>query len=360
MGTKNRTEGSFDVENLATPTYNAKFLSGRYSCANCAIRCGRVVEIKEGPYKMEESAGPEYETLALFGPNCMIDDLGPVCKANELCNRYGIDAIGTANAISFAMEAYERGILTEEMMGCKARFGNAEDMLTILEKIANREDFGDVLAEGTRIAAQRLGGIAEEFAIHVRGMEFPAHDPRYADSVGLQYAVSPRGACHLSSNSHGCEYGGFYNGYGFYRSIKLQNHSTENKPEMNAELEHMMSLCDSLPICKFMMDATGESTAACLVTWLNAITGWDLSKEELMTIGERIFNMKRMYLVRDGQSRKDDKLPPRMKKRRMTGGSAMNIPDVDGMLDRYYEVRGWDEFGIPTKETLDRLGIENL
>lgn len=356
---KNWAGGSFDVENLSTPVMNAKFLAGRYSCSNCSIRCGRVVEIKEGPYKCEKTAGPEYETLALFGPNCLIDDLGPVCKANELCNRYGLDTIGAANAVSFAMEAYERGLLTEERMGCKARFGNPEDMLTILRKIAYREDFGDVLADGTKVAAEVLGGIAKEFAVEQRGMEFPAHDPRYADSIGLQYAVSPRGACHLSANCHGEEYGGIYGGYGFYRSIKLKNHSIENKPEMNVELEHLMCLCDSMTICKFLLGATGDSTAELLVTWLNCITGWDLTKEELVTIGERIYNLKRMYLVRDGQSRKDDKLPPRMRKRRMTGGSANNIPDIDSMLDRYYELRGWDEFGIPTKETLERLDLIN-
>ncbi|SHH52261.1 aldehyde ferredoxin oxidoreductase family protein [Clostridium grantii] len=354
---KNWAQGSFNVENLATPVYNAKFLSGRYGCANCAIRCGRIVEIKEGPYKCEETAGPEYETLGLFGPNCLINDLGPICKANELCNRYGIDTIGVGNAVAFAMEAYERGLLTEEQMGCKARFGNAEDMLTIVHKIGRREDFGYYLADGTKVAAKVLGGIAEEFSVEQRGMGFPAHDPRYADSIGLQYAVSPRGACHLSANCHGQEYGGFYGGFGFYRSIKLKNHSIENKPEMNVELEHIMCLCDSLTICKFLLDATGDSSADLLVSWLSDITGWDLDKEELIKIGERIFNLKRMYLVRDGQSRKDDKLPQRMRKRRMTGGSANNIPDIDSMLDRYYEIRGWDEFGIPTEETLKRLDL---
>jgi len=354
---KNWAEGSFNVENLATPTMNAKFLVGRYSCANCAIRCGRVVEIKDGPYKLERGAGPEYETLALFGPNCLVDDLGPICKANELCNKYGLDTIGVGNAVSFAMEAYERGLLTEEDLGCKARFGNGDDMLELIHKIAHREKFGNYLADGTKVAAQVLGGIAEEFAVQQRGMEFPAHDPRYADSIGLQYAVSPRGACHLSANCHGEEYGGFYSGYGFYRPLKLKNHSAENKPEMNVELEHIMCLCDSLTICKFLLGATGDSSAELLVSWVNDITGWDLDKEELLKIGERIYNLKRMYLVRDGQSRKDDKLPQRMRKRRMTGGSANNIPDVDGMLDRYYELRGWDEFGIPTKETLERLDL---
>ncbi len=358
---KNWAQGSFDTEGIATPYLNANLLTGRYSCANCSIRCGRVVEVKEGKYKSQETAGPEYETVGLLGSNLLIDSYEAICMGNEMCNRYGLDTIGAGGAVGFVMEAYERGLVTEEMLGCKARWGEGDDMIEILRKIAYREDFGDILADGSRIAAEHLGGIAPEFAVHVRGMDFPAHDPRYADSIGLAYAVSPRGACHLSANSHGNEYGGTYDGFGFYgdKFVELKNHSTENKPEMNVELEHIMCLCDSLTVCKFLMGApgAGSATADCVVEWLNQITGWDTTAAELMETGERIFNLKRMYLVRDGQSRKDDKLPGRMKKRRMTGGSANNIPDVDGMLDRYYELRGWDEFGIPTKETLDRLGL---
>lgn len=357
---KNWAEGNFDVEKVSTPVMNATILTGRYSCANCSIRCGRVVEIKDGPYKSPVSAGPEYETLALFGPNCLIDNLEAVSYANILCNKYGIDTIGAANAVSYAMEAYERGIITEEDLGCKARFGNHEDMIELLHKIGRRDEgFASYLADGTKVASEHLGGIATEFAIHQRGMEFPAHDPRYADSIGLQYATSPRGACHLSANCHGEEYNGSYGGYGFGDGtvIELDNHSTEHKPEMNVELEHIMCLCDSMTCCKFLLGATNDSTCDLFLHWLNCITGWDLDKQELIDIGERIFNLKRMYLVRDGQSRKDDKLPPRMRKRRMTGGSANNIPDIDGMLDRYYELRGWDEFGIPTKETLERLDL---
>ena len=358
---KNWAGGSFNVEKLATPVMNATILSGRYSCANCSIRCGRVVTIKDGPYKCDETAGPEYETLALFGPNCMIDNLEAISHANELCNRYGLDTIGAANAVSFAMEAYERGILTEEQLGCKARFGNEQDMITILHKMAHREDFCSVLSDGTKVASEQLGGLALEFAVHQRGMEFPAHDPRYADSIGLQYATSPRGACHLSANCHGDEYGNAYTGYGFYNHgvIPLENHSVEHKPEMNVELENLMCLCDSMTCCKFLFGPMGNDTADTIVDWLSFITGWDLTKEELVKMGERIFNMKRMYLVRDGQSRKDDKLPQRMRKRRMTGGSADNIADLDGMLDKYYELHGWDEFGIPTKEKLEELDLLN-
>ena len=172
-------------------------------------------------------------------------------------------------------------------------------------------------------------------------------------------ATSPRGACHLSANCHGEEYGNAYSGYGFYDHgvVALENHSTEYKPEMNTELEHIMCLCDSMTCCKFLIGPMGDETGETITNWLSYITGWDLTKEELIKTGERIFNLKRMYLVRDGQSRKDDKLPQRMRKRRMTGGSADNIPDLDGMLDKYYELRGWDEFGIPTKEKLEELDL---
>lgn len=354
---KNWSEGSYDVENMSMENINATVLSGRYGCANCAIRCGRVFEVKSGKYPFAKGAGPEYETLALFGPNCLISDLGAI--ANDLCNRYGMDTIGVANAVSFAMEAYERGILTEEMLGCKARFGNADDLLELVRKIGEREDFCAMLADGTKVASEYLGGVAPEFAVQQRGLEFPAHDPRYADSIGLQYAVSPRGACHLSANCHGEEYGNLYAGYGFTKRapVELVNHSTEHKVEMNVDLEPIMCLCDSLTCCKFLLGATGIDTAELIAEWLGNITGWDMTKEELYTTGERIFNLKRLYLVRDGQSRKDDRLPPRMRKRRMTGGSADNIPDIDGMLDYYYELRGWDEFGIPKPETLQRLGL---
>ncbi|MFI3238628.1 MAG: aldehyde ferredoxin oxidoreductase family protein [Lachnospiraceae bacterium] len=355
----NWRDGNFETENIATPKMNAEFLSGRYSCANCAIRCGRIITVKEGPYQCENAAGPEYETIALFGPNCMIDDLPAISHANTLCNLYGLDTIGAANAISFAMEAYERGILTEEMLGMKARFGNIEDMIGLMHKIGKREDFGAVLADGTRVAAKVLGRNSEEFAVHVRGLEFPAHDPRYSSSVALQYATSPRGACHLATNSHGPEYGGSYHGFGFGDGeiVELDNHSEEHKVKMNTEMEIIMCLCDSLTCCKFLLDATGEETCQLFVDWLTWITGWDMTKEELINIGRRIFTLKRMYLVRDGQSRKDDKLPPRMRKRRMTGGSANHIPNVDGMLDDYYASHGWDEFGIPTKELLEELDL---
>lgn len=355
----NWRDGNFDCEDIATPKMNAEFLSGRYSCANCAIRCGRVVTVKDGPYKCENAAGPEYETIGLFGSNCMIADIPAITHANTLCNKYGMDTIGAAGAVAFAMEAFERGILTEEMLGMKARFGNIEDMIELLHRMGRCEGFGKTLANGSKVAAEVLGGLSPEFAVVQRGMEFPAHDPRYSSAVALQYAVSPRGACHLSANTHGPEYGGSYHGYGFGdgETIELDNHSTEHKVDMNIEMETIMCLCDSMTVCKFVLDGIGTETCDMFVEWLNLITGWDLTKEELVLAGQRIFNLKRMYLVRDGQSRKDDKLPPRMKKRRGTGGSATHIPNVDGMLDEYYEKRGWDEFGIPTPEMLEKLGL---
>ena len=359
----NWRDGNFNTENIDTKTYNSKFLSGRYSCAGCSIRCGRIVTIEDGPYKCKNQAGPEYETLALFGPNCMIDDLGAISHANILCNKYGLDTIGCAGAIAFAMEAYERGILTEEMLGMKARFGNCDDMIEMVHRIARRDnEYFAALADGSRVAAELLGKNSIEFSVQVRGMDFPAHDPRYSNSVALQYATSPRGACHLSTNTHGVEYGGSYHGFGFTDGeiVELDNHSNEHKVDINVQMENIMCLCDSMTCCKFLLDATGPETGELFVNWLNWITGWDLTVEELNLAGERIFNLKRMYLVRDGQSRKDDALPPRMKKRRMTGGSAMNIPHVDGMLDEYYEKRGWDEFGVPTKETLERLDLLHL
>jgi aldehyde:ferredoxin oxidoreductase len=256
------------------------------------------------------------------------------------------------------MEAYERGIVTKDMLGgIEAEFGNSDAMIALINKIAFRQDFGNVMAEGTKYTSEYLGGIAEEFAVHVRGMGFPAHDPRTGDSIGLQYALSPRGACHMSAFTHGFEVGGEFPGFGVMEPFKMERFSTEKRHELVMKMENLMCLCDSLTCCKFIIFGFGEETINMLTQWLNWVTGWDMTPEEFIAAGERIYNLKRLYLNRDGQSRKDDKLPQRMRKRRGTGGAPENIPDVDGMLDKYYEFRGWDEFGIPNKETKNRLQI---
>ena len=357
---KNWSLGNFAGAATINGHYMAEtILTKRYYCEKCVLGCGRTVEVKEGRFKTIEGGGPEYETVGLIGSNCMIDDLKPIALANELCNRYGIDTISTGAAIAFGMEAFERGIITKDQTGgVELKFGDPDALIAMVHKIGKREDIGYLLGEGAANAAKSLGGIAEELTVHVKGLDFPAHDPRNAVGTGLQFATSARGACHLSSFTHDFE--GENNlpfaELGYEKAP--DRWESKGKGQFIAKFQNLMGLFDSLVFCKFIVYGLGNCTIQVMLEWLNAATGWAMGFEEFMETGERIFNLKRMYNVRLGMSRKDDILPPRIRSwRRGTGGAADNLPHIGYMLSEYYVYRNWDEFGIPTKETLDKLGL---
>jgi len=328
-----------------------------YRCKNCIIGCGRVVKIESGPFAGVEGAGPEYETLGTLGGLCLIDNLEAIAYANELCNRYGIDTISTGGVIAFAMEAFTKGIITEkDTGGIQLNFGNYEAMIEMVKLIAERQGIGNLLAEGVRKAAESLGGLALEFAVHVKGLEFPAHDPRAFNGLALSYATSNRGACHLAGLTHGFERAIPLPelGYEKYHDRLL----VEGKGEFVAKMQNLSGLYDSLKLCKFMM--SGGTPISKLVEWLNAVTGWDVTFDELMKTGERIFNIKRLFNVRCGISRKDDTLPPRiMVLKRQGEGITVNQPHIGKLLSDYYEYRGWTEEGIPSEKKLMELGLNN-
>jgi len=357
---KNWIEGNLEgAENISGPVMTETILTGRYNCAQCVIKCGRVVHVKEGKYASDEGGGPEYETLGMLGSNCMITDLAAVQMGNELCNRFGLDTISTGACVSFTMEAYEQGLVSEsDLGGIMAEWGDADAMIALIKKIAYREDFGDILAEGTRFASEKIGGKATEMAVQIRGLDFPAHDPRAIFSTALQYATSARGACHLSSFTHDLEYGAE-----IPPDFNLQKpgdrFTQEGRPEFIAGMQNIMGLFDSLTGCKFMIFGMNEKTLGLICEWLNSITGWDMTIDELVKTGERIFNLKRMYNVRLGQSRKDDILPPRMLNLpRNSGGAEGKLPDLEPMLDGYYKFRRWDNNGIPTDDLLKELELK--
>ena len=335
-------------------------LKKSYFCAQCSIGCGRVVEIKDGPFACEEQGGPEYETIGMLGSNLMVDDLRVIQMANEICNRQGIDTISAGASVAFTMEAYENGIIDKEMLGGReARWGNAEDIRSLLNMIARREGIGDLLAEGTKKAAEKLGGIAPEFSVDIKGLEFPAHDPRAGETMALAYSTSTRGACHLSANTHPIALTGATSGHGFMEPMKYDRFDYgDDTVKLTRVYQDANAMLDSMTICKFVMYTLDADFLEPYLKWFKEIVGWDMTKEEWLETGERIFNLKRAYLVRCGISRKDDRLPPRMSKRRKTGGAGDQIPKVEAMLDKYYEARGWDMYGRPTKETLKRLGLE--
>jgi len=353
---KNWTVGSWEqgAQALSGQTMAKTILTGRYYCGACIVGCGRRVRVEE-PYRVD-GAGPEYESLALLGANCLVDDMKAVAKAVELCNRYGLDSISTGGVIAFAFEAYERGLITNrDTVGVELTWGNAPAVVAMVEKIGKREEgLGWLLGEGVKRAAESIGGLAHEFAFHVKGLELPGHDPRAYNSVGLGYATSNRGACHLQALTHVFERSVTMPDLG-YQEIQ-DRLGVRGKGEFTAKLQDLMSMFDSLKLCKFTL--FGGLKVHHMVTLLNQVTGWDVSIEEFMKTGERIYNLKRMYNVRHGVSRKDDTLPPRfLTLKRGEGGAAENLPPLGEMLNEYYRYRGWDEFGIPTREKLKELDL---
>jgi len=328
-------------------------LTGRYHCKTCIIQCGREIEIKEGLYKGVKGAGPEYETFGTLGGLCMIDNLEAIAKANELCNRYGMDTISTGGVIAFGMEAFEKGLLTKkDTNGLELTFGNAEALIEVIHKISKKEGYlGNLLSKGVKSAAMLLGKNSEEFAIHVKGMEFPAHDPRAFFGVALSYATSNRGACHMQGLTHVFEKGMPIPELGINGHPR---HQVEGKGEFTAKCQDLMCIFDSIKLCKLILFGGVQLTH--VVNLYNAVTGLNLCIKEIMKIGERIYNLKRLYNVKCGISRKDDSLPQRI----LTHKRGPKLPPLGEMLSDYYEFRKWGETGIPTEEKLKELDLLNL
>ena len=340
------------IEKLSGQAMAQSILTGRYFCKTCVIGSGREIEVKDGPYAGVKGGGPEYETLAGFGSMCLVDDLKGVAKANELCNRYGLDTMSTGSVIAFALEAYERGLLTPgDADGLDLSWGNVETIITLVDKIGRREGIGDLLANGVRHVAQTLGCDCSAFALEVKGLELAFHDPRALSSLAVGYATYSRGACHRT-------YGHYLERnplpeLGFEKA--LDRHATERKGVAAAVMQDYGGLYNSLKLCQFIMRGV---TVQEVVDCLNYVTGWDMDIAEFMRAGERASNLKRLYNVRLGLSRKEDRLPDRILHEALPDGGAANyLPNLDAMLDEYYEFRGWTPDGIPTRARLEALGL---
>jgi len=329
------------------------YLKKPYYCAGCFVGCGRDVAITDGPYAGVAGAGPEYETVGLLGSLSEVDDLAALCYANELCNRYGIDTMSVGGAIAFAREAAEHGLL-DTISDLDLRWGNAESMIELIRQIGEQRGLGILLGKGVRRAAEELGGEAASFAIHVKGLEMPAHDPRAFPSVALGYATSNRGACHLAAWSGIFENRMTMPSLGY--DSPLPRFTTEGKAKLVFDMQSVMGMFDSLALCKFLI--FGGVDISTVVKWLNMVTGWDFDLQEFLLCGERIFNAKRLFNVECGVSRKDDTLPQRILTLPKTeGGTNGYLPPLETMLDEYYQIRGWDQQGIPTQATIDRLAL---
>ncbi|MGQ9720872.1 MAG: aldehyde ferredoxin oxidoreductase family protein [Candidatus Jordarchaeum sp.] len=351
-------EGVFDQADKIDGNALQQITTKRFACYGCPVACGRGhVEVKTGPYAGTAGAGPEYETVAAFGSLCMNSELGSIVKAGIICNQLGIDTISAGNIVAFAMECYEKGILTDkETEGLKLNWGNHEALVKLVEKMGMKEGIGETLSEGVRNASKKLGKGSEKFAMHVKGLETPLHEPKGYKGLGLGYATSNRGACHLRPAPQLVEMLamarpelGFDKVAGAY--------DVEGKGYVIKGLQDFKTTVDSLVLCSFIYDlyAYLPNESAEMVT---AATGYEMEVGELVKIGERIFNLKRLFNVREGVSRKDDTLPKRFLEEKTTKGpTAGQTVELEPMLNEYYAARGWDDNGIPTKKKLSELGL---
>ena len=347
--TNNFQKGQFEhAANISGETIAEKILVRRQPCWGCAIACGRWTRITEPPYQ-GEGDGPEYETVWALGANTGVGDLAAVTKANFLCNELGLDTISTGNAIAVAMELYEKGYIPKEKLeGIELKFGNEGALVEMVWRIAYRSGIGDELAEGGYRLAKKYG--RPEIAPQVRGQCLPAYDPRGVQGHALAYATSNRGGCHLRAYMISPEILGV--------PEKLDPLKTEGKPKWVKEFQDGFATLDSMVVCKFVTFAYWVDD---LAKQLSAVTGWDVTPEEFMAIGERIWNAERVFnILSFGDGKEYDKLPERFTKTAMPAGPiAGHTARLDEMLPEYYKLRGWVD-GRPTRETLERLGLKEL
>ena len=348
-----------ELEEINAQALSEKVLIEPMGCFACPLRCGRRSEIRQGKYKGASGEGPEFESVGTLGGSCHVTDMEAITMAHYLCDDYGLDTISTGATIGFAIECYEKEILTKsDTDGLELRFGDPDIVIELIHKIAKREGFGDFLAEGTRRMAQKLDKGSERFAMNVKGLELPAYDSRAVQITGLAYAVANRGGDHVTAYIQGPTFLDIP--FLCIPDSQIKDSLVADPEEVHilVDLENVMTALDTLGACKFMgfcvaSDEWVELVAHCL--------GRDFTYDDLMRVGERAYNLARVFNVREGVTRADDTLPPRLLEEPLPEGPAAgkvneNLP---AMLDKYYELRGWDKAtGKPTPEKLKELGLE--
>jgi len=342
---------------LSGGAITAQYLTKPHACLTCPIACKRTVKVAEGPYAIDEGPGPQYETVGAFGSMLVIEDLAAVIKMSEMANRYGMDTISCGGTIAFATECFEKGLISSgDLDGGQLRWGSVDDAMTIMEKIANRQGFGDVLAEGSRSAARKIGKNAEDFTVEIKGLEFALYDVRGSHGHGLGFMMANRGACHVSSTI-----GMIESGWTAWPEIGVAGgydpKSAEGKGELNVPCENVAMLSDSATLCRFgLMSISINDLAEALKT----ATGFDYDLDEIMECGERIWMLQRGLNNLMGITAADDRMPKRIMTPHTEGGAAGSVPDADLMLKEYYKARGLDAGGRPEKAKLDSLGLSAL
>jgi len=369
LPTCNFREGSFDGANrLSWDAYEKDLFKGRGSCYACAVRCKREVSISACYQVSNTYGGPEYEAVAGFGSNCGVNDLSAMAKANELCNRYVLDTISTSSSIAFAMECFEHGLIApKDVDGLELRFGNADAMLKMIEMIAHRRGFGNLLAEGVRRASKIIGKDSYQFAMQVKGQELPLHDPRGKVGVGLGYAVSETGADHLVAyhdtilaNSDSVYFKGAIP-LGITEALPSRELS-KKKATSYALMESWSSFGKVVGLCYFGPAPRSFIQVDQILFAIRATTGWEMSIQDLLRIGERAIVLARVFNLREGFTRQDDMLPNRLFKPLQNGaltGISISKADFEQTLTDLYTIKGWNPTTtIPTHERLRTLEIE--
>jgi len=331
---------------------------GSEACYGCPVACSQLKLAKTGPYAGVLTEGPEFETMYSYGGVTGVEDIDAIIAADRLADELGFDTMSSGVTIAFAMELYEKGILTKEDTGGLAlNFGNHEAMNTILRQMAYREGVGDLLADGSRAAAERIGKGSEKYAMHVKGLELPAYDVRGAKAHGLNYATSYTGADH-------CRGYAFQEIFGIPVPHEVDRFSAEGKGKLTKWNQDIRTATTDAPtMCAFLLDMAVVGIAAQnTASLMEAVTDLTYTPDDVLQVGERINNLAHAFNVREGLSRADDTLPERLLTEPLKGGASkghfISREELDQMLDEYYTERGWDvETGVPTREKLEELGL---
>ncbi len=349
--------GAYKLSDESVIAYQKK----KYGCQACPLACGGVIDIKKGRYGGTEGHKPEYETLCSFGGLLLQDDLDTLIEINELCNREGIDTISAGGAVAFAIECFEKGIIDDKQTGgLKLGWGKSTEILKLTEMIIKREKIGNILADGVKVAAKKIGKGSEKFAVHAGGQELPMHDSRLDPGFGIIYQMEPTPGRHTVSSYL---YGPLYKTKNRFPSVKKMIGNAKNKEMKNLALclgtAYFTNLFNGAGLCQFGI-LTGPLP---VVDYLNAVTGWNLSADEYLKAGERVFNLRKAFNLREGVTLEDSRLHPRaagaepVKKGPIKGVTL----DMESLTRGFCELAGWDySSGGPTKEKLRELGIADL
>ena len=352
MPSKYYTQGSFpEATDISGVTMAETILTGVSSCFGCPIRCGRVVHVREGQYALSEGEGPGYEAVVAWGSMLLIADLAAVNYLNHLCNAYGLDSISAGVSVSFAFYLYDLGIITpEDTGGLELRWGNADAAIALLHQMGQRDGFGAVVSEGVRAMGDRYGRSDE--AAHVKGLEIPMHDPRAFTAMGLVYVTSPRGACHNKGDAYLIEIGMGNPDLGMIPSDRF----SDDKATLVITSQNWRAFTDSLGLCHHAIVPLQE-----VLDMVNAATGWLIGGNDVMHMGERIFQLQRVLSCRLGVTAKDDHLPAILMRPLPYGPTEGHLPNMEKMLTEYYALRGWDPvIGKPSRERLISLDLVDV